>query len=157
MLRLSGQRSQTIRNAVFLIARGHKDGEENFIGRQFVSSGVLAQSSGPSLNRLPMLNTCVIRIIETVPSLRLSTIVFALFLGSIVGCDRGSHPSQVGQRAPDFTVSDSGRTSAWIVQRQSRGAEFLGDVVRTLHSGVANPNRHAAPGPERGCARGEYR
>jgi len=57
-----------------------------------------------------MLNTRVIRIIETVPSLRLSTIVFALFLGSVVGCDRGSHPSQVGQRAPDFTVSDSGRT-----------------------------------------------
>ena len=57
-----------------------------------------------------MLNTRVIRIIETVPSLRLSTIVFVLFLGSLVGCDRGSHPSQVGQRAPDFTVSDSGRT-----------------------------------------------
>ena len=57
-----------------------------------------------------MLNTRVIRIIETVPSLRLSTIVFVLLLGSLVGCDRGSHPSQVGQRAPDFTVSDSGRT-----------------------------------------------
>lgn len=57
-----------------------------------------------------MLNTRVIRIIETVPSLRLSTIVFVLFLGSLVGCDRGSHPSQVGQRAPNFTVSDSDRT-----------------------------------------------
>ena len=63
----------------------------------------------PSLGRLPMLNTCVIRIIETVPSLRLSTIVLVLFLGSVVGCDRGSHPSQVGQRAPGFTVTDSDR------------------------------------------------
>ncbi len=56
-----------------------------------------------------MRNTCVIRIIETVHSLKLSTIVFVLFLGSVVGCDRGSHPSQVGRRAPDFTVGDSDR------------------------------------------------
>jgi cytochrome c biogenesis protein CcmG, thiol:disulfide interchange protein DsbE len=57
-----------------------------------------------------MLNTRVIRIIETVPSVRLSSIVFVLALVSVVGCDRGSHPTQVGQRAPGFTVTESDRT-----------------------------------------------
>lgn len=40
---------------------------------------------------------------------RLEAWVFlALLLGT--GCDRGSHPGQIGQPAPDFTVNDPGKT-----------------------------------------------
>ncbi len=33
-----------------------------------------------------------------------------LLIGCGVGCDRGSHPTQTGKLAPDFTVSDATRT-----------------------------------------------
>jgi cytochrome c biogenesis protein CcmG/thiol:disulfide interchange protein DsbE len=32
-----------------------------------------------------------------------------LLMGS-TGCDRGSHPGQLGERAPDFTINDGTRT-----------------------------------------------
>ena len=42
---------------------------------------------------------------------KFSPLFFALaFLIPLVGCDRGSHPSQIGKKAPDFTVSDSATT-----------------------------------------------
>lgn len=37
-----------------------------------------------------------------------SVILFSLLLAG--GCDRGDHPKQIGKPAPDFTVTDSGRT-----------------------------------------------
>jgi len=36
--------------------------------------------------------------------------VFLLSLLLAAGCDRGDHPRQIGRPAPDFTISDSGRT-----------------------------------------------
>jgi cytochrome c biogenesis protein CcmG/thiol:disulfide interchange protein DsbE len=44
-----------------------------------------------------------------------------LFLGLALGCDRGLHPAQVGQVAPDFTVAD-GNTSVHL-------ANYRGQVV----------------------------
>lgn len=42
---------------------------------------------------------------------KFSPLLFALaLLIPFVGCDRGSHPSQIGNKAPDFTVSDSATT-----------------------------------------------
>ena len=36
--------------------------------------------------------------------------MFLLSLLLAAGCDRGDHPRQVGRPAPDFTISDGGRT-----------------------------------------------
>lgn len=48
-----------------------------------------------------------IRIIETVHVRRPLSLLLALGLFAFAaGCDRGSHPSQTGKAAPDFTVSD---------------------------------------------------
>jgi len=44
---------------------------------------------------------------------RLSRFLFLGFLGLLAlapGCDRGAHPAQTGQAAPDFTVSDGATT-----------------------------------------------
>ncbi|HVJ07093.1 MAG TPA: TlpA disulfide reductase family protein [Acidisarcina sp.] len=44
-------------------------------------------------------------------SRKFSTILFALaLLIPLAGCDRGSHPSQIGKKAPDFTVTDATKT-----------------------------------------------
>ena len=36
--------------------------------------------------------------------------VLCLALAAVAGCDRGGHPAQVGQVAPDFTIHDDGKT-----------------------------------------------
>lgn len=36
--------------------------------------------------------------------------MFLLSLLLVTGCDRGDHPRQIGKPAPDFTISDSGRS-----------------------------------------------
>ena len=49
------------------------------------------------------------------------------------GCDRGAHPAQTGQLAPDFTVSDGLTTSPSGQLSGPRGAaQLLGHLVRTL-------------------------
>ena len=40
----------------------------------------------------------------------ISATVFLLSLLLAAGCDRGDHPRQVGKPAPDFTISDDGRS-----------------------------------------------
>ena len=39
-------------------------------------------------------------------TLRLATWLTGLLLLTAVGCDRGSHPSDMGKPAPDFTIAD---------------------------------------------------
>src|SRR5580700_10067439 len=41
--------------------------------------------------------------------MRGSIFLLSLLLAA-AGCDRGDHPRQVGKPAPDFTISDGGRT-----------------------------------------------
>ncbi len=41
---------------------------------------------------------------------RFSAFVFLLALLLASGCDRGDHPRQLGQPAPDFSLNESGRT-----------------------------------------------
>ncbi|HEY2018646.1 MAG TPA: TlpA disulfide reductase family protein [Bryobacteraceae bacterium] len=41
---------------------------------------------------------------------RAVTAALAFALLGAVGCDRGAHPAQVGEVAPDFTVHDQGQT-----------------------------------------------
>ena len=114
--------------------------------------------SGPSPGRPPMLNTRVIRIIETVPSLRLSTIVFVLFLGSYWDAIAALILRRWASPRPDFTVSDSGRTV--------RLDSFKGKVVvlnfwatwcAPCIEELPTLDRYAAPGSGRGCGRGEHR
>jgi cytochrome c biogenesis protein CcmG, thiol:disulfide interchange protein DsbE len=40
----------------------------------------------------------------------ISTSVVVLSLLLAAGCDRGDHPEQIGKAAPDFTVTDNGRS-----------------------------------------------
>ena len=54
-------------------------------------------------------------------TLRFSTLVPVLILALAAGCDRGSHPSQYGKPAPDFTLAD-GTTSVHL-------ASYRGHVV----------------------------
>jgi cytochrome c biogenesis protein CcmG, thiol:disulfide interchange protein DsbE len=56
-----------------------------------------------------------------VPFRRLLSLVALLALALAPGCDRGSHPSQADQPAPDFTVAD-GTTSIHL-------ASYRGKVV----------------------------
>lgn len=53
--------------------------------------------------------------------LRLLASTLLAFLALLQGCDRGAHPAQAGQKAPDFTVSD-GTTSVHL-------ANYRGKVV----------------------------
>jgi cytochrome c biogenesis protein CcmG/thiol:disulfide interchange protein DsbE len=48
----------------------------------------------------------------------LFVLVFVLILVLVAGCNRGSHPSLVGNPAPDFTVQDADRK---VVLRDFRG------------------------------------
>ena len=41
---------------------------------------------------------------------RFLSLLFLLLLACAPGCDRGAHPAQTGQAAPDFTVSDGATT-----------------------------------------------
>jgi cytochrome c biogenesis protein CcmG/thiol:disulfide interchange protein DsbE len=41
---------------------------------------------------------------------RIRASVFLLALLVAAGCDRGDHPRQIGRPAPDFTISDGGRS-----------------------------------------------
>jgi cytochrome c biogenesis protein CcmG, thiol:disulfide interchange protein DsbE len=43
-------------------------------------------------------------------AMRISALVFLLSLLLAAGCDRGDHPRQIGRPAPDFTISDGGRS-----------------------------------------------
>ncbi len=52
---------------------------------------------------------------------RFLTIAFLLPLALLSGCERGAHPAQIGQIAPDFSVSD-GLTSVHL-------ASYRGQVV----------------------------
>jgi cytochrome c biogenesis protein CcmG, thiol:disulfide interchange protein DsbE len=56
-----------------------------------------------------------------VRSLRLLTPLLLLPLALLPGCNRGAHPAQLGERAPDFNVSD-GSTSIHL-------ASYRGHVV----------------------------
>ena len=40
----------------------------------------------------------------------LFALAFIVLLGIPAGCNRGDHPSQVGQKAPGFTITDAART-----------------------------------------------
>ncbi len=56
-----------------------------------------------------------------VRSIRLSALALALSLTLLAGCNRGSHPAQLGIKAPDFTVTDGSTTI--------RLADYRGKVV----------------------------
>jgi cytochrome c biogenesis protein CcmG/thiol:disulfide interchange protein DsbE len=43
-------------------------------------------------------------------TLRIGASVVLLSLLVVAGCDRGDHPTQIGKPAPDFTVTEGGRT-----------------------------------------------
>jgi thiol-disulfide isomerase/thioredoxin len=54
-------------------------------------------------------------------TVRLSVAASFILAVAAVGCDRGSHPSEIGKPAPDFTVAD-GTTSIHL-------ASYRGHVV----------------------------
>ena len=60
-----------------------------------------------------------LRIIESVNALRISA--FLLLLAPLAGCNRGSHPDQITQAAPDFTVHNGPQTI--------RLSQFRGKIV----------------------------
>ncbi len=51
-----------------------------------------------------------------------------------VGCDRGSHPENLGKPAPQFVVGDETKTVDLSKLRgQGGGPEFVGQLVRSLY------------------------
>ena len=67
-----------------------------------------------------------------------ASLVLGLLL--VTGCDRGSHPGNIGKPAPQFVISDGTRTVDLSKLRgQRRGAESLGNLLRAVHRGASQP------------------
>jgi hypothetical protein len=75
----------------------------------------------------------------------LSSASLVFILLALSGCYSGTRPPRIGSAAPDFTVRDAERTVTLSqLQGAGGGAEFLGDVVSSVHRGNAVAGADAA-------------
>lgn len=65
---------------------------------------------------------------------RILSLALVVPLALAPGCDRGAHPAQTGQKAPDFTVTD-GSTTVHLASYRGQVVllNFWGDMVPALH------------------------